>query len=135
MAELNGTAAFEVEFLQAVREDAYSTGFIVGVYSVLIAVEKKGVTAALLDAEECVNSDKIGQQVAEMLQADLEKARAGKMTINIGIPQIIWLVTAVLGLIYEIINHDKPREPHNAYTFAISTVISFLLLYWGGFFG
>lgn len=57
------------------------------------------------------------------------------MTINIGIPQIIWLVTAVLGLICEIINHDKPREPHNAYTFAIRTVISFLLLYWGGFFG
>lgn len=57
------------------------------------------------------------------------------MTINIGIPQIIWLVTAVLGLIYEIINHNKPREPHNAYTFAIGTVISFLLLYWGGFFG
>lgn len=43
MAELNGTAAFEVEFLQAIREDAYSTGFTVGVYSVLIAVEKKGV--------------------------------------------------------------------------------------------
>lgn len=57
------------------------------------------------------------------------------MTINLGIPQIIWLVTAVFGLIYEIINHDKPREPHNAYAFAISTVISFLLLYWGGFFG
>ena len=57
------------------------------------------------------------------------------MTINIGIPQIIWLVMAVFGLIYEIINHGKPREPHNAYTFAISIVISFLLLYWGGFFG
>ena len=57
------------------------------------------------------------------------------MTINIGIPQIIWLVTAVLGLIYEIINHGNQREPHNAYTFAISVVISFLLLYWGGFFG
>lgn len=57
------------------------------------------------------------------------------MTINIGIPQIILLVTAVLGLIYEIINHGKPREPHNTYTFAISIVISFLLLYWGGFFG
>lgn len=57
------------------------------------------------------------------------------MTINIGIPQIIWLVMAIFGLIYEIINYDKPREPHNAYTFAISVVISFLLLYWGGFFG
>jgi len=27
MAELNGTAAFEVEFLQAVREDAYDRGY------------------------------------------------------------------------------------------------------------
>lgn len=57
------------------------------------------------------------------------------MTINLGIPQIIWLVLAVFGLIYETINHGKPHEPHNAYTFAISVVISFLLLYWGGFFG
>jgi len=57
------------------------------------------------------------------------------MTINLGIPQLIWLVMAGFGLIVEIINHGKPREPHNAYTFAISVVISFLLLYWGGFFG
>lgn len=57
------------------------------------------------------------------------------MTINIGIPQIIWLVLVVFGLIYEIINHGKPHAPHNAYTLAISTVISFLLLYCGGFFG
>lgn len=57
------------------------------------------------------------------------------MTINIGIPQIIWLVMAVIGLIVEIVEHGKPREPHNAYTFAISIVISFLLLYWGCFFG
>ena len=57
------------------------------------------------------------------------------MTINIGIPQIIWLVMAVIGLIVEIVEHSKPREPHNAYTFATSVVISFLLLYWGGFFG
>ncbi len=57
------------------------------------------------------------------------------MTINLGIPQLIWLVFAVIGLIVEIVEHGKPREPHNAYTFAIGTVISFLLLYWGGFFG
>lgn len=57
------------------------------------------------------------------------------MTINLGIPQIIWLVLVVLGLIYETINHGKEREPHNAYTFAVSAVISFSLLYWGGFFG
>lgn len=57
------------------------------------------------------------------------------MTINLGIPQIIWFVMVIFGLIYETINHGKPREPHNAYTFAIGAVISFLLLYWGGFFG
>lgn len=57
------------------------------------------------------------------------------MTINIGISQIIWLFLSVIGLIIEIINHGKPNQPHNAYTFAISVVISFLLLYWGGFFG
>lgn len=57
------------------------------------------------------------------------------MTINLGIPQLIWFFLAVIGLIIEIVNHGKPREPHNAYTLVISTVFSFLLLYWGGFFG
>ena len=57
------------------------------------------------------------------------------MTINLGAPQIIWLVITVFGLINETINHGKEREPHNAYAFAIGAVISFLLLYWGGFFG
>lgn len=57
------------------------------------------------------------------------------MTINLGIPQLIWLVFAVIGLIVEIVEHGKPRDPHNAYTFAIGMVISFSLLYWGGFFG
>ena len=57
------------------------------------------------------------------------------MTINLGVPQIIWLVLVALGLVTEIVYHDQPREPHNAYVFVIKTVISFLLLYWGGFFG
>lgn len=57
------------------------------------------------------------------------------MTINLGIPQLIWFFLATIGLIVEIVEHGKPREPHNAYTFATSVVISFLLLYWGGFFG
>ena len=57
------------------------------------------------------------------------------MIINLGIPQLIWFFLATIGLIIEIVNHGKPREPHNAYTLAISTVFSFLLLYWGGFFG
>lgn len=32
------------------------------------------------------------------------------MTINLGIPQIIWFVMTIFGLIYEIINHDKPAR-------------------------
>ena len=31
------------------------------------------------------------------------------MTINLGVPQIIWLVLTFFGLIYEIINHGKPK--------------------------
>ena len=57
------------------------------------------------------------------------------MTITLGVQQIIWIILAIFGIIEETINHGKPREPHNAYTFAISAFISFLLLYWGGFFG
>lgn len=57
------------------------------------------------------------------------------MTINLGIPQIIWIVLVVYGLIDETINHGKPREPRNAYIFAISALITFSLLYWGDFFG
>ena len=57
------------------------------------------------------------------------------MTISLGAPQIVWFVIAGFGLISEVINHGKEREPHNAYTFAVGTIISFLLLYWGGFFG
>lgn len=57
------------------------------------------------------------------------------MTINLGILQIIWLVITIFGLIYEIVNHGKPQQPHNAYAFTIGVLISFLLLYWGGFFG
>lgn len=57
------------------------------------------------------------------------------MTITLGIPQIIWIVLVVYGLIDETINHGKPREPRNAYIFAISALITFSLLYWGGFFG
>ena len=57
------------------------------------------------------------------------------MTINLGIPQIIWLVLVALGLVTEIVYHGKPREPYNAYAYVIKIIIYFLLLYYGGFFG
>lgn len=77
MAELNGTAAFEVEFLQAIREDAYHRGYIMGVYSVLLAVANDGTEAALKFAEDfvfkCIIDDK---SLYDELEKELVKARA-----------------------------------------------------------
>lgn len=77
MAELNGTAAFEVEFLQAIREDAYNRGYIMGVYSVLLAIANDGTEATLKDAEDfvfrCIVDDKA---LTDELEKKLAKARA-----------------------------------------------------------
>lgn len=77
MAELNGTAAFEVEFLQAIREDAYHRGYIMGVYSVLLAIANDGTEAALKFAEDfvfkCIIDDKA---LYDELEKELVKARA-----------------------------------------------------------
>jgi hypothetical protein len=77
MAELNGTAAFEVEFLQAIREDAYHRGYIMGVYSVLLAIANDGTEAALKFAEDfvfkCIIDDK---SLYDELEKELVKARA-----------------------------------------------------------
>lgn len=77
MAELNGTAAFEVEFLQAVREDAYHRGYNMGVYSLLLAIANDGTEAALKDAEDfvfkCIIDDKA---LYDELEKKLAKARA-----------------------------------------------------------
>lgn len=79
MAELNGTAAFEVEFLQAVREDAYHRGYLVGIYSVLIAVANEGTEAALKDAEEVASKFIVEDKTLnEELEKELAAARARK---------------------------------------------------------
>lgn len=79
MAELNGTAAFEVEFLQAVREDAYNRGYIMGVYSVLLSIANEGTESALKDAEDfvfrCIIDDKA---LTDELEKELVAARARK---------------------------------------------------------
>lgn len=79
MAELNGTAESEVEFLQAVREDAYDRGYIMGVYSLLLAIANEGTEAALKSAEE-VASKFIAEDktLNEELEKELVAARARK---------------------------------------------------------
>lgn len=79
MAELNGTAAFEMEFLQGLREDAYHRGYIMGVYSVLLAIANDGTEAALKFAEDfvfkCIIDDKA---LTDKLEKELAAARARK---------------------------------------------------------
>ena len=79
MAELNGTTAFEVEFLQAIREDAYNRGYTMGVYSVLLSIANDGTEAALKFAEDfvfkCIIDDKA---LTDELEKKLAAARAGK---------------------------------------------------------
>lgn len=79
MAELNGTAESEVEFLQAVREDAYDRGYVMGVYSLLLAIANEGTEAALKSAEEFVFKLMIrDKELADKLEKELTAARVRK---------------------------------------------------------
>jgi len=53
-----------------------------------------------------------------------------------GAPQIIWVVLAVIGLCLSAFMHGQER--HGTYSFPmdfVARLITFGLLYWGGFFG
>lgn len=79
MAELNGTAAFEVEFLDWLSKRAYNRGYLVGIYSVLIAVANEGTEAALKDAEEVASKFIIDDKtINDELEKELAAARARK---------------------------------------------------------
>lgn len=79
MAELNGTAESEVEFLQAVREDAYDRGYVMGVYSLLLAIANEGTEAALKSAEEFVFKLMIrDKELADKLEKELAAERVRK---------------------------------------------------------
>ena len=79
MAELNGTAESEVEFLQAVRQDAYDRGYVMGVYSLLLAIANEGTEAALKSAEEFVFKLMIrDKELADKLEKELAAARVRK---------------------------------------------------------
>ena len=79
MAELNDATASEAEFLQATREDAYSRGYVMGVYGVLLAIANEGTEAALKSAEEFVFKLMIrDKELADKLEKELAAARGRK---------------------------------------------------------
>lgn len=52
------------------------------------------------------------------------------------IPAIIYLSLTGIGLLASAYMHGKPREGvYNFWVSAVATVITFGLLFWGGFFG
>jgi len=52
-----------------------------------------------------------------------------------GTPQWIFLVLGILCWIAEVYRHDMPRKNYSAVSSTINLVLTFGLLYWGGFFG
>lgn len=54
--------------------------------------------------------------------------------IKLGFPQIIWLALCIAGITFTAIHHGEEREPYNVNIQIIGFLISFGLLYWGGFF-
>ena len=57
------------------------------------------------------------------------------MNIVLHWPQITWIILVSLSLIIVALNHGKPRESYNIFTFLITLAISVTLLIKGGFFG
>jgi hypothetical protein len=57
------------------------------------------------------------------------------MTIHFGAPQLIWAALIVVNLVLGGFLHGKPKlSKHNVWTDVVTAVLSFGLLYWGGFF-
>lgn len=50
------------------------------------------------------------------------------------LPQIIFLALGFIGLGIDFAKHGKPKErKHNGWITLISLIITFLILWWGGF--
>ena len=56
------------------------------------------------------------------------------MTLNLGTPQILFLVWVALIMIYNTVNHGKQSPPYNGYGALMREIILIALLAWGGFF-
>jgi len=50
------------------------------------------------------------------------------------LPQIIYLILTCLGLGVVMSKHGEPQKPYNIWYSLTSTVLLWILLYWGGFF-
>lgn len=49
-------------------------------------------------------------------------------------PQLAWYGLVILGTGITIAKHGQPRVPHSIWPHLLSTVISVVILYYGGFF-
>lgn len=56
------------------------------------------------------------------------------MTFHIGIPQLIYCLITLFGLIIAAVRHGE-EITYNFGITIVGTLITFGLLYWGGFFG
>lgn len=55
--------------------------------------------------------------------------------MNFGIPQIIYITLAAMGLGIDLIKHGETKSgKHNVVTTLIAQILVLGLLYWGGFF-
>lgn len=58
------------------------------------------------------------------------------MSFSIGVPQVIYIFLMLFKVVYEVINHGKPREGNHDAMFSILVLpLPVALLWWGGFFG
>jgi hypothetical protein len=56
------------------------------------------------------------------------------MLIRLGLPQCLYVLITLLGLVLAIRDHGKPRSKENAWLSLVSLAIVYALLIWGGFF-
>lgn len=59
--------------------------------------------------------------------------------LQIGWPQLIWLLLTAGNLFYTMAKHGQPKPArecrYNGWTLFVGSVLGLGLLYWGGFFG
>lgn len=55
--------------------------------------------------------------------------------MNLGMPQLIYLGLTLIGIGVSMAQHGKPKTgKENVFVSLIANAVSFMLLYWGGFF-
>lgn len=56
------------------------------------------------------------------------------MIIKIELPQIIWLIFSLIGLVSPMLQKGEKPKPYEIFAEIVGFLVSLGLLYWGGFF-